>query len=158
MPTIKKIKSGKLAKAQGQRFEILFKNITSAQGFKCIQIPMGAKMISAQRMIRVATPFDFVLFYDHYTFCIDTKTTSANRFAYSSLKPHQVKELSECGKFFNVLAGYVVNFFELNKVVFYSANQLSELKTKSSLTPEDGIMLGTTMNFNLLSILQLKQE
>lgn len=158
MPTIRKIRAGKIAKVKGDRFEILFKNIAASQGFKCIKIPMGAKMISSQRMIRVATPFDFILFHGGNSYCIDTKFTSDKKFSKSKITPHQLQELKECSDYPNVIAGYVVNFNELNKVVFFSAAQLSSVKTKSSLNPEEGTMLGTTMNFDLKLILQSKQE
>lgn len=141
MATIKKIKSGYEAKKNGQWFELFVQHQARRNGWHTIQIPMGAKMIGGFKMIRVQTPCDFFLFKHNQCIALDVKSTKGIRFNASSLTPHQIQALSEIEKH-GFPAGYLVNFSELDCIVFYSSSRLKKLTKRSSLLPTDGIHVG----------------
>ena len=157
MATIKKIKSGYEAKREGELFERMIEGQTLKQKFHSIKIPMGAKMLSAFKMIQVATPFDFILFHQKGVIALDAKSTKGLRFNASSITPHQLIQLSKVEQKGHK-AGYLVNFRELDQVIFYSASKLSQLTKLTSLLPTDGLLVGDKMGIDLLKILSSSEE
>lgn len=152
MPTIRRILAGRKAKAQGQIFENLFKNTAFRFGFHVFHIPMGAKQVSANKMIRVLTPCDFILWHELGAAAIDVKSTSKSTFSYTDTTTHQLTDLLKV-EFLGFMAGYVIHFRELNKISFISARRLTRLKARESVRPEDGILLGSMNNLSLRPIL-----
>lgn len=140
---------GKKAQASGDRWEnILFSN-AYRQGFHPCRIPNGCKSIGLNRLIRVESPFDFILSkVPGVVLFLDTKTCGTKNFSHSQLKKHQIEELRFC-ELAGALAGYLVHFQTINQVVFFSALQLMNLESKKSLKPKDGIILGKELDFNL---------
>jgi penicillin-binding protein-related factor A (putative recombinase) len=152
MPTIKRILAGRKAKARGDIFENTFRSAAHRAHFKCIQIPMGAKQVARNKMIRVRTPFDFVLIHRKGAVFLDTKITLKKSFSFSDCTPHQIKELMEIEKLGH-LAGYVVYYSELNRIVFYHSYKLVRLQIGKSVKPEDGVSLGSLQDLSLVSVL-----
>lgn len=153
MPKISKILAGKKAKARGDIFENAFRAAAYRAYFKPIQIPMGAKFVGKDRMIRVRTPFDFVLIHRKGTVFLDTKISLKKTFSYTQCTPHQVAELMEIERLGH-LAGYVVYFSELNRIVFFHSHKLTRLQLGMSLRPEDGEDLGSLQTLNLINVLE----
>ncbi len=154
MATIRKIKAGYKAKANGQIFEAFVKSCAQKQGFKVTQIPLGAKQIGGGKLIRVRTDFDFILWKNGFAVALDAKSTTHENFATDSLTSHQVlslKEIEDQG----FIAGYLVYFSELERVVFYSATQLSQMRFRQSLKPENGIQCGRINKMDFSPILAL---
>ena len=55
----------------------------------------------------------------------------------------------------NNIAGYLVFFESCNKVVFFSATKLNEIKPKESLKPENGVYVGTQVAIDLMLLFNL---
>jgi hypothetical protein len=141
-------RQGLLAKRNGQDFEDLIEISCRLCGWGWVKIPSGCKWVSGTRAIPVKTPFDFVLFNQSHSVYLDAKTVVDNAFSYSKIDDNQLKWLSHVERFEHV-AGYLVNFSELNKTVFFSAKQLSSLRPRQSLKPDNGLLLGDNQRINL---------
>lgn len=74
---------------------------------------------------------------------------------FSQLNPHQVGLAFQYNNW-NVRAGFVVWFREVNQVVFYSGQTIVAKGSGSSFGIEDGILLGNVPNFDLGAVFNLK--
>jgi penicillin-binding protein-related factor A (putative recombinase) len=113
--------------------------------------------VGLRKLIRVKTPFDYVLCKDSKCALIDTKTTIGKRFSLTSdllIKPHQIsimKAANEKG----VIAGFLFLFRLTNIVCFIEAQDLEQMKFegKKSIGSEDCLLvgkLGEELNWNVL--------
>jgi penicillin-binding protein-related factor A (putative recombinase) len=148
MTDIKRVISGRQAKRRGDNFESILYSSADMLRWKVIKIPMGAKMLGPFKMIRVATPFDFVFLKKGRAIFADAKTTKGKTFSHSMITHHQMVHLIECERE-DFKAGYIVNFTEIKKTVFFTATQLINTKKGESLKPEDGILIGDNIIINL---------
>lgn len=142
---------GYKAKKNGDKFEQRLVRSAFLAGWKHIQIPMGARMLSATQMVRTKTPFDFILHKKNMILFADAKTTSAKTFSHSMISEHQARHLSNLHKN-GFMAGYVIFFQALNATVFISGTQLIEIQKGQSFTSEHGILIGNEefMDFDKL--------
>jgi penicillin-binding protein-related factor A (putative recombinase) len=132
----------------GREFESIFHHRAEIDGWSVDRIADGCKTFGKGKMFREAQPYDFVGHKDGRYFFVDTKSWGQNRFHRSDVKEHQATALH--GKeSINGMAGYVVWFRSLDKVVFYSATKLLSIKFGEGLSPEDGISLGTLQTMDL---------
>lgn len=99
-------------------------------------------------MLRVATPFDYILSAPGRAGFFDTKSTGADAFGYAMVTAHQLSALLELEGRGHV-AGYVVLYQRLNIVAFFSASQLNVLQPRQSLRPEQGLVLGSLLSLDL---------
>ena len=160
MAKIGRILQGRKTKADGEAFENWFKTMAQLQRWHCLKIPDGSKTVRTReglKVVRAKAPFDFILAKNKVSLFVDAKICSENRFNHARLTVHQITELKkfEDEGFF---AGYVVYFKKLHQIVFFSATQLTRLMAHSSLTPEQGISLGTTSGINVNLICAARQE
>lgn len=140
--------AGRIAKKSGEVFENILKSTAYRQGFYPIQIPTGCKTIGPGKIIRVRTAFDFIFVKKDLTLFIDAKSVKAKAYSTSMITPHQVVELKECEQA-GFTSGYIVYFQTSDQVVFFSASQLKAQFFKTSLKPEDGVILGRLTSFDL---------
>lgn len=149
MKTIKRIIAGRQAKRRGESFENLLHGEAYRKGWQVIKIPDGCKQVSAAKTIRVRTPFDFIFVKENKALFIDAKTTKAKSYSTSQLTPHQIKTLSDLDAN-GFIAGYIINFTELNITAFFSGYDLHWLlKQSTSFTPQDGVIIGTNSIIDL---------
>lgn len=142
---------------EGALFESRLKFQALAESMAFVKIPTGAKPIGSAggrpTLIPVKTPFDFVFAKNGRAAFIDAKSISDKRFGHAQITPHQLIKLAEF-ETQRFSAGYVVNFREEDQVVFFPAKMLMTLKKGTSLSPNDGIVLGNTKEFKLAPILR----
>lgn len=131
---------GLRAKRVGETWENLLQSNAYRCGCKVIKIPSGCRWVSAVRAVAVKTPFDFVFIRGGKSVFLDAKTTLSGCFTFSAVDQDQIHWLTECAKG-GAKAGYIVDFRTLKKVVFFSVEKLSGLRSRQSLKPEDGIQL-----------------
>lgn len=143
-----KIMAGKRSKHEGDLFEMQLKMQSKAHGWKVIQIPMGAKMLNAHKLIRVQTPFDFVFVKRGKALFADAKSFQKPTISFSDLTHHQIENLFHVEQH-GFKAGYIVNFRKLDQIRFYPASMLLELKQRSSYGHEDGFLMGSVQNISL---------
>src|ERR1700677_1848263 len=116
-------RQGANAKAFGSLFEKLFLTTCRGNGIAVTKIPDGCKQVGRGGVIRVRTPWDWILTYNSRTAFIDTKTTHDAQFACSAIVEHQVLELSSHERA-GALAGYVIWLRQTNRVFFMPASRL----------------------------------
>lgn len=110
------------SQAFGVLFESLFETACKARGVHVTRIPDGCRSVG-KKIIRVRTPWDWVLSYEGKTALIDTKTVSGRKFSYSGIVDHQMNELcyhAEQG----TLGGYIIWLRQTDEVLFVRSNHL----------------------------------
>ena len=152
--SIKRQLGGKKAKRNGQSFERNLIIEASYQDFAHIQIPDGCRQLGFNKLIRVKSPFDFVFVNNKSelpkVIFFDAKSTLLKSFPYDKIKAHQLRDLLKFQNTKYIKSGYIINFENLNKVVFFSAEKLRQSTyTKTKLTPELGIEIGHKFKINL---------
>lgn len=151
MPSINRHRAGRVAQKIGQTFEIILANMSRSQGICCIRIPDGCRQVRGARgyqLLRVATPFDYVLMLKNKTVILDTKTTEGSTFTHSAIKSHQLSELLKCQPHVH-RSGYLVWHRDVDQVAFYPAHLLSVLKHRQSLSVMDGLNLGSLSKMDI---------
>lgn len=154
--SLNRVRAGKIAQKKGQRFETFIKNCAFASRFFPIQIPDGCDTKRGPNgrpvLLRVQTPFDFILIGHQQAIFLDTKTTQDKSFSHSKIKHHQLINLLEASK--AGPAGYLVLFETLRLVVFFSAQKLQSIQARQSLKPQDGLVLGPPETWNPRHIIE----
>ena len=151
MPNLKNIIKGRVNKKKGEIFERILHLQAYKNHWVVVPIPSGCKQISATKIIRVKTPFDFFFVKKGKAAFIDAKLTKSKSFSFADLTQHQVLVLKKIEDE-NFKAGYIINFETLNKTAFFSGNLLYKLNRNSSLKPEDGVIIGDNSNINIDTI------
>lgn len=115
---------GGKSQAFGSLFETIFLKTCRSQGVAITRIPDGCRQVG-KRIIRVKTPWDWVVSYQNRTALIDTKTVNADVFIHSAITEHQVNELFNHERS-GALAGYVIWLRLTNRVFFMPAYALMQ--------------------------------
>jgi penicillin-binding protein-related factor A (putative recombinase) len=151
MMTYTKWKAGKKAHNEGKGFETAVETILRLRGWAVIKLPSGARWmkIEGKMTIRpVKSPFDFIATKNGLTYAFDAKTFESDRLSFSQLKRHQIKFLKYLSDYGSP-AGYLVYFRPTGCIVWYSADQLWNLRRGESLDQSQGNFLGFLNDFNL---------
>jgi len=88
----------------------------------------------------VKTPFDYILGYGNKVLFCDLKSIDGKRITYSQLTDHQIESLDKLSH--HAMAGYIVFFRELQKLVYFAVGTLNRIKRGESLGIEDGVVVG----------------
>lgn len=148
-------RAGHIAKDKGQFFESILATHACHDGFVPLRIPDGCRQVRGPKglaLIRVKSPFDFVLVGSPNDIFLDAKATESNTFSYSKINQDQVAKLRECERF--QPAGYVIWFESIDQVAFFSASKMSKIAKRQSVRPIDGLILGPLKSFRLKPILE----
>lgn len=146
-PSFKRKMAGYMAKRIGSGWENRLVSQCSFYDLDVVRIPDGCKQVAAKRLIRVRTPFDFIV-ADHYQAAfLDTKTVSKPSFGYTEIDQHQLSNLL---KLWNKghAAGYLIYFRPIDQVIFFNASLLAGIRRGSGLFLPSGLNLGNIDNFN----------
>jgi len=156
---IKNVLRGAQNQHVGAAFEATFHDACTREGIAITRMPDGCKQVGATRLIRVKTPWDFILTRNGKTAFIDTKTTSDDTFPFKSIEPHQAEAMyrHDCEGTPNVIGGYVIEFRKINQVIFVPAMHLHNALhcgVKGSFKPTDDfvISLGSSYRMRVSSI------
>lgn len=147
-----RVAQGRRAQRGGEQFENEFRSACARSGVHALRFPNGCKTVRALkgiRLIRVLTPFDWILSFNRTSGYIDTKTTAEKGFPHAKIEDHQLVEMLALEREGH-RAGYVVHFTSLpaGPIVFFTATILFGLKPRSSLKVEDGVILGREYSFD----------
>lgn len=152
-PSLAKILGGKRAQSNGVMFEeALTRNARFSQ-IACTRMPDGCKQLNARRIIRVKTPFDFILTKNGKSAFIDTKTLDDKSFANSKIEEHQVNGIMPHVKA-GSLGGYVVFARAIDTIYFIPVSVLHYnlySPTRGSIGPIDPgcVILGSFANWTI---------
>lgn len=131
------IRRGAEARYQGQLFEDAFVRACVHNEIACTRMPDGCKQVGPKRLIRVKTPWDWIISLNTRTALLDTKSTNDKAFAHTHIQIHQVRPMVDhaCE---GVTAGYVIWYRQHDRVVFISAHSLMKrLGSRGSIPYND---------------------
>lgn len=127
--------AGLTAKRNGQNFENIFHAACYRQGMAVTRIPDGCRQVGPTKLLRVKTPFDWVVSYKDHTALIDTKTINAGTVGNASVVEHQVIDMLR-HEIQGTKAGYVIWLRKLERVLFIPASILHKaLGIRGSIAP-----------------------
>lgn len=130
----------------GNQFERMFQQSCMAHGIAVTRVPDGCKQLG-QKLIRVKTPFDWILSHSGRFAVIDTKSYQGNM-PHADITKHQILELirhEEEGS----SAGYVIYFRKALAVGFIRATNLYDrLLSRGSIAPMDTQIMGPPSNID----------
>lgn len=134
------------SQANGAAFETAFEIICNQNGFSWLRIPNACKQIGknkdgSPKLIRIKSPFDYLIAHKGFSACIDTKSTEHHYWKYSDNDPDQLRELMNMRD--NMLAGYLIHHPKLDLITFHDVLVLNKMRPRESLQPSEGIILGT---------------
>ena len=135
------------AKRQGAAFESRMIVMAKANGIQIVRLPDGCKQVGPTRLIRVKSPFDFLMSHNGRMAAIDTKSTKTKSVAVASIPSHQVDAMKRVAG--SATAGFVVWFREQDSVEFFSIGYAVE---SERLRVGEGMKLGSGSDFNLAAI------
>lgn len=110
------------AKKQGNNFESIFEQACRRRGVIATRFPDGCRTVGKGQLLRVKTPWDWILSFAGKCAFIDTKTC-AGRFPYSHIETHQVIEMSRHEEN-GLIAGYAIWSRGEDQVFFIPASAL----------------------------------
>lgn len=146
---ITKQRAGAKAQANGGSFENQFSNCCATSGITVTRIPDSCRQVSSQRMIRIRSPFDWILTYRGLTALIDTKTTQESTFAHSAIDWDQIEDLY-AHEARGAIAGYVIALQEANRVIFLESGYLlTKQGIRGSISYDDrqAVVLGKSRDY-----------
>lgn len=134
----------------GNGFEKRFSFSGAINGWRVTRIPDGCRQLGLNKIVRVKSPFDFLLTKaPTLSLYCDAKTTIGDRFTYSAINQDQLSELLRIENSGHV-AGFVIEFRQVDKVCFASASKLALLTPRESLKWSDCVDLGKELDVDLL--------
>lgn len=151
---------GAKAQAYGGLFESMFLNSCKRAGLAITRLPNGCKTLSAHKIVRIKTPFDWIITYKGRCAYVDTKTSQGKVFAHSMIADHQVNELLH-HELAGALAGYVVWLRENNHVVFIPSSLLTvAMKVKGSISPAHAnvVLLGNSHRIDMIQLFEGRDQ
>lgn len=146
----------------GKEFENEFHRLCLMQQIVCIRIPDGSKVVKNKfnkySILKIKSPFDFLITQDGKTCAIDCKSTNKKSFSHSMVNQNQIEQLLYCSK--SITAGYLVKFEHIEKgYVFFSADLLYKLNKGESLSiQKDGIFVNKNELDLLLRIKEFSEQ
>lgn len=141
----------------GKQWESIFERTAHSQGVTCIRMPDGCRVVGPNKLIRVRTPFDYILIHKSTSVYLDCKSFDSDQITYSMIKDHQMAtlldiEISGCP------AGYLIYFRKSNVICFAKASQLSRIQPETSLHGREMIILGQLESFAVGRLFTLNWE
>lgn len=143
-------------KRLGTAWEHTLHKLAQLNGWVSIKIPDGCRTIGKGRLIKTKSPFDFCLAKKGKVIFLDAKTNDHDTFRYSEVNKYQVTYLIALERTAQCAAGYIVYHRNHDKIVFYAAASLWNLRPESSLSFNDGIDLGSLSNLFLDRVVNLQ--
>lgn len=144
---------GRRAQASGASFENIFSASCAAQAIAVSQIPNGCRT-AGKRLIRVKTPFDWVISKNGKCALIDTKTINAAAFPHALIEPHQALSMLR-HDLEGIRAGYLVWLRKTNTLIFISARVLCDsMQSRGSIGPDNPkvISIGSMESMSIQTI------
>lgn len=155
---VKRRMAGKKAQNVGKHFEYLFEIACKKSGVTCVSIPDGCETrgfnqaMKRPNLIRVKTPFDYIMRHKKDLAFIDTKTVADGTFSYSMQKDHQIEALEDLSNAAH--AGLIIWFRACDEVHFYGVHEIKSLREGQSVGPQKtpGIFLGRAHDFDVRNL------
>lgn len=141
---------GKRAKFAGANFESQFANLCGIQSVACVRIPDSCRQLGPHKLMRVRSPFDYIIAYKGKTAVLDLKSVGDGNFTHSKITLHQLSALNELSV--GAISGYVVGF--TLAVYFVPVVELMCLLPGKSIDLSRCVLLGDRLMFNVRRIFE----
>ena len=144
----KRVFGGRLAQIRGKSYENMLEHAARGNGCSILNLPShGGRFISKKMTARQKMPFDCIIGLGGKTAVLDVKSVKKDtNFSFSQIheKPHQLISLIlfYAGGNGCVNAGMIVFFEKHKKCVFFNTRQLSKVTPRSSIGPDEGLLIG----------------
>jgi penicillin-binding protein-related factor A (putative recombinase) len=136
-------------KAQGTFFEKVFERQALLQSMMVKHNGLQTKYVAAGKKIQVKSNLDFLLIPQNGPVGIfDCKSFCKDYFTYSQINERQISLAASYNER-NVPSGFVVLFEKLNKICFYTGQQIIDLGERSRFGVENSLVLGKLEYFDL---------
>jgi hypothetical protein len=154
---LNKIRSGRMAQAGGASWESMFEIKCKMQRFECTRVPDGCRQLGPKKIVRVVSPWDYVISSPAGVALLDTKVCQ-NNFPHSGIVDHQVDEMVKHRRN-GVEAGYIIWMRLADTVLYARADLLATWrKTKGSVHPDNCVFLGTYESMDLRKIFDIQED
>lgn len=132
----------------GKSFEDLFRICSLRCNIAISRMPDGCRQLG-RKIVRVKTPFDWIISYQKQIALIDTKTIQGERFPYSAITEHQVTEMKN-HSLQGSICGYVVWTRKNDQIFFVEAITLFQsLSMRGSFSAQENRVLGNSHYFDI---------
>lgn len=143
---------GKKNKSQGRAFEHMFEHSLRKHKFAYDKMPDGCRQLGAFKLIRVKTPYDWIITLSGRTALIDTKSFIGDKLIPSQVTPHQAQSMRLHANR-GAIAGYVIWFRDHNSVRFAESCVLDQITaSKTGILFSYLVDLGSIQKMDLLGI------
>jgi Holliday junction resolvase len=142
----KRVALGREAKRLGKEFEKRLEEVANLQGVSCVRLPDGCRQLG-KKIIRVKSPFDFILGFRLRAGFIDTKSTKERSLSIRAMPPHQVKAMLSLSR--DSRAGFLIAFRFYDTVRFFP---IIEASKRGKMRYDEGLDLGSLKDFDLKKI------
>lgn len=115
---------GRNSKCFGDAFEEIFYKICQRSDIAITRVPDGCRQLGSNKLIRIKSPFDWILSHEGKTAFIDTKTIQGAHFSNSQIKPHQIEAMC-IHEDRGAKAGYVIWARSTSKIFFIPSSALA---------------------------------
>jgi hypothetical protein len=139
----------------GKFFEQCFERFARYSGLFPKKTELSARWIGPRKVQAIKSDLDFRLVNrEGRVGYFDCKSFHGSKFRYSAIDRDQLRRALDLNDW-NVPAGFVVFFREVNRVSFFSALSIALAGPGSSFSPEDGVSLGSLETLDLKPLLPL---
>lgn len=146
-PSVRRSLGGVEARRQGKVFEQRLELYARAQKVEVVRLPDGCKQVGPKGIVRVKSPFDFILGFNGSTAMIDTKSTGESTLTLKEMPAHQVNAMLKLAK--HSRAGFLVWFRRYDTVNFFDINTMIRL---GKMRFDSGQPIGPGTKFDLKKI------
>lgn len=151
-PSVRRIIGGTKAKRHGKQFEAKLEALGKAQKVEVVRLPDGCKQLGPKALVRVKSPFDFILGHAGLTAMIDTKSTGESSLRLKDMPPHQVNAMLKLAR--HTRAGFLVWFRNEDVVAFF---EIRKAMLEQKMKHDSGQCLGTGKEFQLSKIFEVQR-
>lgn len=74
---------------------------------------------------------DCMLYYNGKLYILELKTVQGKSFGFANVRNNQLIEMEKASKFMGIVAGFVINFRDIDKTVFIEINEFIDIMNRS---------------------------
>lgn len=141
----------KRGKHFGDDFERLLAHQAAVSGMLLVVHGLQARYVGRGRIVGVKSDLDMRLHYQGRTAIFDAKSRGGKTLALSGLDIRQRQLAQRYASAPGLISGFLVQYRGVadQPVVFHPADTITRLGCRGSLSPGDGVLLGSSRHFAL---------
>jgi penicillin-binding protein-related factor A (putative recombinase) len=151
-PSARRVLGGVEARKLGKQFEEKLEVFGRLQKVEVVRLPDGCKQLGPKALVRVKSPFDFILGHAGLTAMIDTKSTGESTLTMNAMPAHQVNAMLKLAR--HTRAGFLVWFRKYDSVNFF---EIRQAVAAGKMRHDSGVALGGSNSFELSNIFEVSK-